>query len=453
MDRVIAYASRSLKPSERNNPAHKLEFLALKWAVTDKFHDYLYGAQFEVVTDYYPLTYVLSTAKLDATGHRWVAALANYNFAITYRSGKLNKDADGLSRHFEGNEPERIIYPDVLKAVISTCLVPEKEPMLVENIAVTNATQVQVLDDLIRQDLLRSTALTATDWALGQNRDTDISRVKSLMTRSSKPSTRELASESPEVRKYLRDWAKLTIKDEVLYRTVVIKGNTYQQLVIPKEITDIVFKALHDDQGHQGRDRSAWLIKTRFFWLGMDSDIESRLRLCDRCIHRKTRPVPATELVSITTSAPMDLVCIDYLTLEPSKGGIENILVITDHFTRYAQAIPTRNQTARTTAKALFDHFFVHYGFPARLHSDKAQNFESKFIQQLCKIGGIKKTRTTPYHPMGNGQIERFNQTLLQMLGILENSQKTDWKSYVPALVHAYNATRHDTTGFFFHFL
>ena len=447
LDRVIAYASRSLKPSERNYPAHKLEFLALKWAVTDKFHDYLYGAQFEVVTDNNPLTYVLSTAKLDATGHRWVAALANYNFAITYRSGKLNKDADGLSRQFEGNEPERIIYPDVLKAVISTCLVPEKEPMLVENIAVTNATQVQALDDLIPQDLLRSTALTATDWALGQNRDTEISRVKSLMKRSSKPSTRELASESPEVRKYLRDWAKLTIKDDVLYRTVVIKGDTYQQLVIPKEITDIVFKALHDDQGHQGRDRTAWLIKTRFFWLGMDSDIESRVRLCDRCIHRKTRPVPATELVSITTSAPMDLVCIDYLTLEPSKGGIENILVITDHFTRYAQAIPTRNQTARTTAKALFDHFFVHYGFPARLHSDKAQNFESKVIQQLCKIGGIKKTRTTPYHPMGNGQVERFNQTLLQMLGTLENSQKSDWKSYVPALVHAYNATRHDTTG------
>ena len=239
----------------------------------------------------------------------------------------------------------------------------------------------------------------------------------------------------------------MTIKDDVLYRTVVIKGDTYQQLVIPKEITDIVFKALHDDQGHQGRDRTAWLIKTRFFWLGMDSDIESRVRLCDGCIHRKTRPVPATELVSITTSAPMDLVCIDYLTLEPSKGGIENILVITDHFTRYAQAIPTRNQTARTTAKALFDHFFVHYGYPARLHSDKAQNFESKVIQQLCKIGGIKKTRTTPYHPMGNGQVERFNQTLLQMLGTLENSQKSDWKSYVPALVHAYNATRHDTTG------
>ena len=65
---MIAYASRSLSPSERNYPAHKLEFLALKWAITDKFHEYLYGAKFQVFTDNNPLTYVLTTAKLDATG-------------------------------------------------------------------------------------------------------------------------------------------------------------------------------------------------------------------------------------------------------------------------------------------------------------------------------------------------------------------------------------------------
>ena len=144
----------------------------------------------------------------------------------------------------------------------------------------------------------------------------------------------------------------------------------------------------------------------------------------------------------------MELVCIDYLSLETSKGGFENILVITDHFTRYAQAIPTKNQTARTTARVLFDSFFVHYGFPTTLHSDKAQNFESRVIRHLCRIGGIKKTRTTPYHPIGNGQCERFNQTLLRMLGTLEPSKKSDWKSYVSPLVHAYNATRHESTGF-----
>lgn len=90
------------------------------------------------------------------------------------------------------------------------------------------------------------------------------------------------------------------------------------------------------------------------------------------------------------------------------EGGFENILVIVDHFSRFAQAIPTKNQTATTTAKALFENFFLHYGFPARLHSDKGANFESKVIKKLCKLAGVLKTRTTPYHPMGNGMVERY---------------------------------------------
>ena len=95
--RVIAYVSRSLSKSERNYSVHKLEFLALKWAITDKFHEYLYGSEFQVFTDNNPLTYGLTTAKLDATGHRWDAALSNYTFSITYKPGKGHVDADALS--------------------------------------------------------------------------------------------------------------------------------------------------------------------------------------------------------------------------------------------------------------------------------------------------------------------------------------------------------------------
>ena len=95
--RVIAYASQSLTRSERNYPVHKLEFLALKWAITDKFHEYLYGSKFQVYMDNNSLTYVLATAKLDATGHRWVAALSNYTFSIIYKPGKGHKHVDTLS--------------------------------------------------------------------------------------------------------------------------------------------------------------------------------------------------------------------------------------------------------------------------------------------------------------------------------------------------------------------
>ena len=96
--RVVTYASRSLSKSEKRYHSSKLEFLALKWSICERFHEYLYGGEFEVHTDNNPLTYVLMTAKLDATGQRWVASLANYNFKIFYRSGKQNVEADALSR-------------------------------------------------------------------------------------------------------------------------------------------------------------------------------------------------------------------------------------------------------------------------------------------------------------------------------------------------------------------
>ena len=95
---VIAYASRSLSKAESHYPAHKLEFLALKWAVVKKFHEYLYGSTFNVYTDNNPFTYVLITARLDAASHCWVTSLANYNFWLHYQAGKTNIDADALLR-------------------------------------------------------------------------------------------------------------------------------------------------------------------------------------------------------------------------------------------------------------------------------------------------------------------------------------------------------------------
>ena len=113
VNRVIAYASRSLSKAEKNYPVHKLEFLALKSAATEKFHDYFYGNEFTVMTDNNPLTYVLSSAKLDATGHRWVAQLANYHFALKYCTGTSNRVEDALSR---------VQWPEVTQDVIHQVL-------------------------------------------------------------------------------------------------------------------------------------------------------------------------------------------------------------------------------------------------------------------------------------------------------------------------------------------
>ena len=105
------------------------------------------------------------------------------------------------------------------------------------------------------------------------------------------------------------------------------------------------------------------------------------------------------------------------------------------------------NQTAKTTAQTLFHNFIVHYGIPQRIHSDQGANFESKIVKELCTLTGMKKSRTASYHSMGNGMCERFNRTLLGMLGTMEQHQKSNWKAYVAPMVHAYNCTGHESTG------
>ena len=434
--RVIAYASRSLTKSEKNYAVHKLEFLALKWAITEKFYDYLYGNQFTVYTDNNPLTYVLSSAKLDATGQRWVSSLAEFQFNIRYRAGFRNQDADGLSRLPGTLEHQNSISTDSLKAICNNISTPYIECLSIstEPLDQTHHTSLGDLPDV---------NIKEQQW-----RDPVIRYWLQCVRDRYKPPKHYLPQHQQHVHAvFLRNYDRLRIQQGVLVREVIVDNEKKFQTILPSSCIDMALHYIHSEMGHPGRDKTFAMARLRFYWPSMHADVEWYIKNCKRCVLRKTPTTERAPLTNIHTYQPLELVCVDYLSLEQSKGGIQNILVITDHFTKYAQAIPTKNQTARTTAEALFKNFVVHYGIPSVLHSDQGPQFESNTIQELCKLFNIKKTRTTPYHPMGNGITERFNRTLIKMLGTLENDQKSDWKSHIPSLVHAYNCMPQETTG------
>lgn len=126
----------------------------------------------------------------------------------------------------------------------------------------------------------------------------------------------------------------------------------------------MVLKSLHDDRGHMGIERTLDLVRSRFFWPHIARDIETKINTCARCVRRKALPERSAPLVNIKATRPLELLCMDYLSLEPDQSNTKDIVVLTDHFTKFAVAIPTANQKGKTVAKCLWENFIVCYGIP-----------------------------------------------------------------------------------------
>lgn len=442
--RVIAYASRTLTAAEKNYHLHsgKLEFLALKWAVCEKFRDYLIGSSCTVYTDNNPLTYVLSTAKLNATGCRWVAELADFHLTIRYRLGRENVDADSLSR-----------MPVDIDTMLKTCteeLSSRSVQAVVQSVedpspnpAWSMALSAQCKD--IRQS--EHQPLLPAEICQAQKEDKNIGPVIEYCLLNKRPDNKQLKSFSAQSKRLIREWEKLTINDDgILYG----KTATRTQLVLPEKYKATVLKELHDNMGHQGVDRTTSLVRECFFWPHMQQDIEHYVARNCSCLKQKkpSRELKAP-LTNIVTTLPFELVSIDFLHLDKCAGGYEYVLVIIDHFSRFAQAYATTSKSAKTVADKLFNDYALKFGFPKRIHHDQGGEFQNQLLAQLKQTSGVLGSRTTPYHPEGNGQVERFNRTLIQMLRTLTEKEKSNWKDSLNKLIFAYNCTRCEVTGFY----
>lgn len=490
----IAFASRQLRKAEKayaGMSSYKLELLGLKWAISEKFRQYLQWNHFDVYTDNNPLTHILS-AKLGATETNWLAQLSQFDFSIHYKAGKSNVVADALSRYPYGAQQETKVgdiktlrcaemlatngpsmrcaemlatssSPQSIGVPDSPCpaedRVSEHSPAVrmyrelrARGDAVGEVVPLYVSASTVNDDVCQPVSVGVVDvlarepgeMLRSQESDSEVTNLIQLVQSNG------VEHDDPRVpRSWKKHFANLRVVDGVLCRERVTDlGERALQYAVPRSDRRRMCTWVHKEWGHQGVQRSFEVLRRHCFWPGMLEDVGAVVRECVHCTQVK-RPKIAQRaaLAHIVAHRPLELVCLDFLKLDRAERGIEDVLVCTDAFSRFAVAIPCPDQTAATTAAKFRDHFICVYGFPERVHSDQGRNFESVLVAELCRLFKIKKSHTTTYHPQGNAITERFNRTLIQLLLSFQANTRKSWPSLLPRVCFLYNSTPHSSTG------
>ena len=386
--RPIAYASHIMNETEQRYHSNKQEFLALKWAITEQFHEYLspYGKnqnEFVVCTDNNLLTYIFSSANLDAAGQWWVARLASYNFSLEYQKGKDNTVADFLSRMNE-RLPEKevqeylnqIPYPGV-KAVLDNAITPLEE-RAEQGVRPTPDRQGVPQEETIVARPARLATTNITNWKQEQKEDPALYQVAKHLRapyETFKAAFHKVLDKKATAA-YIKAKEQLLIKNGLLY------WKTWQgqadeivfQFIVPQRHQGAALDGCHQEAAHQGQHCSIALMQERFWWPGMTRDLRNRIKKCSRCRKYEAAP-PVAPMKPLTCSGPGELLHVDFTSIEETiplkeEPVIHNVLVLQDHFSKYVVVYVVKDQTARTTTETLRNGYFGLFGAPAYLVSD-----------------------------------------------------------------------------------
>ena len=287
----VAFASQELKGGEPKYHSSKLEFLALKWAITEQFREYLQYQPFTVCMDNNPLTYILMTPNLDALGHRWVAALASYNMKLEYLKGSNNKVTDALSQVSMQKLDEETVA-ELLNCTQNSGT-PQAETANIHVIEEGERVNQEVIvwyTQIVKQHK-QFWNLANLDWVKAQYKDPVIPQVVRWINRP-RGDHRKLeeylarVASNYEKHFYTACQKEFTVQDNLLYlqATLANSQDTAPVFVIPTADQQAAIDGCHHSAGHQGRDRTLSLMKERFWWPGMSQALLKAIANCGRCI-------------------------------------------------------------------------------------------------------------------------------------------------------------------------
>ena len=408
-ERVISYGSCMLNRAEIKYSTSEKECLAAV-RFTKAYRHYLLGRKFTIVSDHRPLTWLKSIKDPVGRLGRWSIKLSEFDYEIKYRPGRKHENADGMSRRVNAVEEEGMLPEEGL-------------------LSVSKLKQAQNKDE----------------WC---NCMINYLRHKKLPSGTSKMA-----------RKVVMEAGRYVIRTDGLLAVVpdakmpLARNMDGQPLImLPNSMTNVALGVMHDHltAGHLGFIKTLRKMQERFYWEGMYTDVERYTKSCVSCARVKTPPMVRKAPYGhyTETSRPLEKVQMDIVgPISPkSNSNASVILVLTDEFTKYADAYPLPDQKAETIAEVLVNRYFCTHGAPDTIHTDRGRNFVSALIKEVTKLYGVTKVTGSSWHPQSQGQVERTNRVLVEMLKHYTQTQVRNWDTIIPHACLAYNTSVHATT-------
>ncbi|XP_055633565.1 uncharacterized protein K02A2.6-like [Toxorhynchites rutilus septentrionalis] len=379
--KAIQHASKSLTPAVQGYGQPENEALALIYGVK-KFHKYLLGRRFTLLTDRKPLALIL----------------LNYDFDIRYVSTNEFGCADMLSRLIDRSKQPEEDY------VVATISLEEDMASIIHD----TINQVPVSFAAIQRAMKTDTVLQSVLTFVHDGWPKD-----------------GLSITDPEVRPYFNRRESLTHLDGCIL--------FHDRVVVPSKFRKQILKQFH--RGHPGMVRMKSIARSFVYWPGIDNDIEDHVRRCTPCCTAGKAPVKTAPESWPIPDKPWSRIHIDY------AGPVDGVffLVTVDPYTKWPEVYATKTTTTRTTTK-LLSQSFATFGVPETIVSDNGTQFTSYEFQTFCEQLGIRHVRTAPYHPQSNGLAERFVDTLKRTLRKIRSGGETLQEAF-QTFLHVYRST------------
>lgn len=416
--RPVAFLSKKMLDAETRYPVHEQELLAIIHALKSWRH-YLYGRKFTVYTDHHSLQHFKTQPMLSGRQSRWKDIIANFDFDIVYIQGKTNTVADGLSRR---SDHQMQHSSELLICLIFTA---RSNPPTGSNrpLAPTIASSSQPEPRRISPE----SALLADIFEASKKDTSYLAALKNPNRTRSNP---------------------YTVQGGLLYRD--------DRIYLPNDLAlhTRILQECHDSPtaGHLGKAKTTELVKRRFYWPGMDEDIARYVTTCDACQRNKpSQQAKMGQLQPLPIPVrPWQMFSMDLITQLPrSRSNKDAIVVFVDKLTKLTHYCATcTTVTAPELARITIQEVVRLHGIPEAILSDRDPRFTAHFWRAFWSQLGTSLTMSTAYHPQTDGQTERQNRTLEEMLRARINFQQDDWDEHLAAAELAFNNSIHASTGF-----